>query len=266
MWDVYLLPVSKDIMASSGSCKEKLGECFLACGTVLSFPFDGSLGDSNDKLLDFVSEVDAASLSRWRTEIPPSSSSGGGSTRSAACDGVDNLFATDDDREVYVSWSGRKGEAFMGTTPGDTSILPLARPDTWIGTRCIMKSVTATSAEATEDNVNGVEAVVRVLGKGMAAYSRFQRCWRVRFRRQGRQTRSKPALSSRGLSRARCGGCVRSSKPARALRCNLSSISPTCTRTARGSRLCRFNAHPSGEPLWEAMDKTWTASWSLLPR
>jgi hypothetical protein len=142
----------------------------------LGLPFDRSLDDCNDQLLDFVSEVDAASLSRWRAEAPHSSSSGGGITRSAACDGVDDLFATEDGHEVYASWSGRQREAFTGTTSGDTSILPLARLDAWISTRCVMMSVTATSAlaalaEATEDNMNGVKAVAGVLGKGRAANS-----------------------------------------------------------------------------------------------
>jgi hypothetical protein len=70
MRDISLLPASKDVAASSDNCKEKLREFLLTCETVLGLSFDGSLGDSNDQLLDFVPEIDAASLSRWRAKTP----------------------------------------------------------------------------------------------------------------------------------------------------------------------------------------------------
>jgi hypothetical protein len=177
MWGVSLLPTSRDVAASRDNCKEKLGECLLACETFLGLPFDRSVGD--DQLLDFVSKVDAAALNRWRSETPLSASISSCSARFAPRDGVDNLFATEGGREVYVGWSGRQREVATGATLGDTSILPPARLDAWIGTRCILMSVTASSAlavlvEAADDNsVNGREAVAGVLGKGGDANSRF---------------------------------------------------------------------------------------------
>jgi hypothetical protein len=104
MWGVSLFPTSKDVAASRENCKEKVGECLLARGTVLGLPFRPERRRRPAPRLRVESRC--CLTKPLRSEKTLSASVGSCNARFAPRDGEDNLFATEGGREVYVDCSG----------------------------------------------------------------------------------------------------------------------------------------------------------------
>jgi hypothetical protein len=123
--------------------------------SIMGAVFGGGNSNMESHTRSCVDAIGSKELRLWRVETPASAKEGADNFASASRGGVDTIFSCEAARSIHEDWTGLS-RAAANLLAGVASILPLARLDAWLATKCVMQVVSAASTlSAYEENNDG---------------------------------------------------------------------------------------------------------------
>jgi hypothetical protein len=158
MWCSKSPPSSKEVTEATdlGAMIHLLKDATDIDCSIMGAEFGGGNSDMESHIRSCVDAIGSNELRRLRVATPASAKEGTGNFASASLGGVDTLFSGEAARSTYEEWTVLSRGAKPAANPlaGVASILPLARLDAWLATKCVRQVVSAASALSAYDENN----------------------------------------------------------------------------------------------------------------